>query len=46
MILDNEICIQYEIIKEIEIFFILNSIRKNTKSYDKKENKKRNTTGH
>ena len=46
MIFDNEIRIQYETIKEIRLFFILSSIRKNTRSYDKKENEKKDITNY
>ena len=46
MILDNEIRIQYEITREIRLFLILNSIRKNIKNYDKKENEKKDTIDH
>ena len=46
MISNNEIYIQYQITKKIRLFFILSSIRKNIESYDKKENKKKDTTSY
>ena len=46
MILDNEIYVQRKITERTRLLFILNSIRRNIKSYDKKENEKRNTTSH
>ena len=46
MIFNNWIRIQYEIIKRTRFFFVLNSIRENIESYDKKENEKRNTISH
>ena len=46
MISDNGIYIQREITKEIRFLFILSNIRRNIRSHDKKENKKRDTTDH
>ena len=46
MIFNNEIRIQRKIIRRIEFLFILDSIRRNTRNYNKKENKKKNTTSH
>ena len=46
MILNNEIRIQYEITKKIGFFFILNNVRENIESYNKKRNEKRNTVSH
>ena len=44
MTLNIGICIQYEITKRIRLLSLLNSIRKNTKSYNKKENEKENVS--
>ena len=46
MTFNNEIYIQREITKRIEFLFILNNIRENIESHDKKENKKKDTTSH
>ena len=46
MTLNDEIYVQFKITKETEFFFILNGIRRNIESYDKKENKKRNIKNH
>ena len=46
MTFNNEIYVQYEIIKRIEFLFILNNIRENIESYNKKENKKKNITSY
>ena len=46
MVLNTRIRIQYETIKRIELLSLLNSIRKNIRSHDKKENEKRNITNH
>ena len=43
MIFNNEICVQRKIIREIKLLFILSNIRRNIKSHDKKENKKKDT---
>ena len=43
MTLNDEICIQLKITKETRFFFISDGVRKNIESYDKKENKKRDT---
>ena len=44
MTFNNKICIQHEILERIRLFFILNRIRKNVKSYYKKRNEKENIT--
>ena len=43
MILDDEIYIQRKITKITRFLFTLSSIRRNVKSYNKKENRKKNT---
>ena len=46
MTFNTGIRIQYEIIERIELLFISDSIREDTRSHDKKENEKRNTINH
>ena len=46
MTFNNEIRIQHQITKRTRLLFILSNIRKNIKSHDKKENKKRDTTNY
>ena len=46
MTFNNKIRIQRKITRRIEFFLILNNIWENTKSYNKKENKKRNIVSH
>ena len=46
MTFDNKIRIQRKIIRETRLFLILDGIRRNTKSHDKKETKKKNTTSY
>ena len=46
MTLDNGICIQRKTTRKTGLFFILSNIRKNVKSYNKKENKKKDITNY
>ena len=46
MVLNNEIRIQYEITKRIEILSLSDNIWKNTRSHDQKENEEGNVTNH
>ena len=41
MTINNEICTKYEIRKKSEFYFLLNSIRRDSENYNKKENNKR-----
>ena len=46
MTLNDGIYIQRETVKRTGFLFILNGIRENIESHDKKENKKRNVTSY
>ena len=46
MTLDNKIRIQFKTLERTELFFLLNCIRKNIRSHNKKRNKKKNTIDH
>ena len=43
MTFDNKIYIQHKIIKRIKLLFISSNIREDIESYNKKENKRKNT---
>ena len=46
MALNIRIRIQYKITERIRLFFLSDNIRKDIRNYDKKENKKKNTTNY
>ena len=46
MIFNDEIRVQRKITRKTGFLFILDNIRRNTNSHDKKENKKRNIVSH
>ena len=43
MIFNLEVCVQRKIIERVGLLSLLNSIWKNTRDHDKKENEERNT---
>ena len=43
---DNEVRLQRKISERIGLLFLFDRVRKNTRSYNKEKNKKRNTTNH